>query len=186
MPTGTSGWRARKPAISVEAIGDLHPGIERALGRGLDHRPVGDRVGKGNADLDHVGAARDHRIEQFARWSRDRDRRASGTRRTRPRRCRAAARTSRRSGSCEGPAAAAPARRPCRRAPTSRRAGSPRAPARASLSAWASACADSNAHKMPSFSASRRNAASASASVAPTYCARPLSFRCACSGPTAG
>ena len=79
-------------------------GGERALRRGLDHRAVGDRVGEGDADLDHVGAALDDRVEQLRAGLADRDRRASGRRRTRLRR--PAARTWRRSGSCESAACA--------------------------------------------------------------------------------
>ena len=48
----------------LEAIADPHARRERALRRGLDHGPVGDRVGEGNSDLDHVGAALDDRVEQ--------------------------------------------------------------------------------------------------------------------------
>ena len=49
----------------VEAVADPDAGGERALRRGLDDRPVGDRVGEGNADLDHVRAALDHGVEQL-------------------------------------------------------------------------------------------------------------------------
>ena len=65
---------------------------------------------------------------------------------------RAAARTSRRSGSCRRPQQLLRlARHPCRRGPTGRRAGSRPARSSASFSAWASACADSNAQRMPSL-----------------------------------
>ena len=39
------------------------PARERPLGRRLDDRPVGDRVGEGDADLEHVGAAFDQGVE---------------------------------------------------------------------------------------------------------------------------
>ena len=70
MPTGTSRWRSRKPRDQVEAVADPDAGGERALRRGLDHRPVGDRIGEGNPDLDHVGAALDHARRAAARWFR--------------------------------------------------------------------------------------------------------------------
>ena len=75
-----------------------HPRPQRAQGRGLDHRAVGDGVAERNAKLDHVGPALDQRVEQGLRSSRDRDRRASGRPRTRPHWRRRSARTSRRSG----------------------------------------------------------------------------------------
>src|SRR5215472_14962140 len=50
----------------------------------------------------------------------------------------------------------------------------------------ASACADSRAGMIPSVSASRRHALSASVSEADTYSARPVSFNQACSGPMDG
>ena len=50
--------------MQVEAVADADAGLERALGRGLDHRAVGDRIGERNSDLDHVRAAFDQRIEQ--------------------------------------------------------------------------------------------------------------------------
>src|SRR5690606_21363277 len=56
----------------------------------------------------------------------------------------------------------------------------------ASLMAWATAWLDSSAGMMPSVRHRRWKAASASSSVMPTYSARPMSFRCACSGPTPG
>ncbi len=37
--------------------------VPRALGRGLDGRAVGDGVGEGDADFEHVGAAFDERVE---------------------------------------------------------------------------------------------------------------------------
>src|SRR6185312_2377103 len=55
-----------------------------------------------------------------------------------------------------------------------------------SSSARASACAGSSAGMIPSRSARRWNAASASSSVAGRYSARPESLRNACSGPTPG
>src|SRR5205085_9538411 len=48
----------------LKAITDSDTGRERALRCRLDDRTVGDRVGEGNAHLDHVGAALDHRVEQ--------------------------------------------------------------------------------------------------------------------------
>ena len=44
---------------ALEAGGGAHAGGERLLGGGADHRPVGERVGEGEADLDDVGAAGD-------------------------------------------------------------------------------------------------------------------------------
>ena len=44
---------------AVEAGGGSHTGCECLLGRGTNHRPVGQRVGEREADLDDVGAARD-------------------------------------------------------------------------------------------------------------------------------
>src|SRR6202034_4601326 len=55
-----------------------------------------------------------------------------------------------------------------------------------SLSAPATACADSIAGMMPSVRHSRRNASIASVSVIGRYSARPLSRSHACSGPTPG
>ena len=54
----------------LEAVADPHACRERALCGRLDHRPVGDRVGEGDADLDHVRAALDDGIEQAALVSR--------------------------------------------------------------------------------------------------------------------
>ena len=48
----------------LQAVADPDPGGERALRRRLDHRPVGDGVGEGDPDLDHVGAAVDESVEQ--------------------------------------------------------------------------------------------------------------------------
>jgi hypothetical protein len=56
----------------------------------------------------------------------------------------------------------------------------------ASFAAYAIACADSSAGRMPSVRQQRWNAASASSSVIDTYSARPLSLSHACSGPTPG
>ena len=106
MPTGTSRMARAKRGDQVEAIADSDPGAERALRRGLDHRPVGDRVGEGDADLDHVGAALDDARRAAPRWSPGRDRRASGRRRTRPRRARQPLEHGARSGSCDSSACA--------------------------------------------------------------------------------
>ena len=46
-----------------EAVGGADPGGERAFGGRLDDRAVGHRIGKWDADFDHVGAAFDRRIE---------------------------------------------------------------------------------------------------------------------------
>ena len=151
MPTGTSGWRARKPAIRSKQSATRTPACKRPLRRRLDHRPVGDRVGEGDADLDHVRAAVDQRVEQ-SRAGREvgiaehqeRAERALAAR---------AARTWRHSGSCEQRlrlrdvlvAAAGQA--------DEDRAVGLRS---ASFSAWASACADSNAQKIPSLFAPAR------------------------------
>ena len=48
-----------KAAEQLEAIADPDAGGQRALRRGLDHRPVGDGIGERDPDLDHVGAAFD-------------------------------------------------------------------------------------------------------------------------------
>ena len=50
-------------AEQVETVPRPDAGAQRPVGRGLDHRPVGDRIGEGDADLDHVGAARDEPVE---------------------------------------------------------------------------------------------------------------------------
>ena len=96
---GTSGCRARKPAIRSKQSPTRTPASERALRRRLDHRPVGDGIGEGDADLDHVGARRDDRVEQARAGlevgiaeHQERAERAFARR---------AARTWRRSGSCE-------------------------------------------------------------------------------------
>ena len=64
MPTGTSRMALAKSGNQVEAVGDANSRRERALRSGLDHRPVGNRVGEGYPDLDHVRAAFDQRVEQ--------------------------------------------------------------------------------------------------------------------------
>ena len=51
-------------ADQAETIADSHVYREGPLRRRLDHGPVRNRIGEGNADLDHVGAAFDNRIEQ--------------------------------------------------------------------------------------------------------------------------
>src|SRR5690606_26143711 len=61
-----------------------------------------------------------------------------------------------------------------------------RGSSRASFIAWAMAWLDSSAGRMPSVRVSLWKAASASSSVTPTYSARPVSLRKACSGPTPG
>ena len=48
----------------VQAIADSDACGERALRCGLDYGAVGDRVGEGNSDLDHVRAALDDCVEQ--------------------------------------------------------------------------------------------------------------------------
>ena len=48
----------------LEAVSDPHSRGERALRRRLDHRSVGDGIGKGDAQLDHVRSALDDRVEQ--------------------------------------------------------------------------------------------------------------------------
>ena len=147
MPTGTCGWRARKAAIIARQSPVRTPASSAACGRAGDHRAVGDRVGKGDAELDHVGPALDQGVEQSGGRPRARDGRASGTRRTRSRRAVGSARTSRHSGSSAASEQAvcdlAPC--PCRRAPTGRpRSAHPARPPRA-RSAWATAWALSSA-----------------------------------------
>ena len=44
----------------------MTPRGQRPLGGGLDDRAVGDRVGEGNAELEHVGAALDQGVEDAA------------------------------------------------------------------------------------------------------------------------
>src|SRR5262249_13255209 len=56
----------------------------------------------------------------------------------------------------------------------------------ASRTTHAMACADSSAGTIPSVTAKRPNAPTASSSVAAPYSARPVAASCACSGPTPG
>ena len=46
-----------------EAIRRPSPRRQRPRRSRLDHRPVGDRIGEGDADLQHVGAGLDQRVE---------------------------------------------------------------------------------------------------------------------------
>ena len=172
-----------KAGNQVEAIGDRDARIERALRRGLDHRPVGDRVGEGDSDLDHVGAARDDRIEQaragceirIAEHQERAERALAAPQPLEHRGIAAHASSALRLGDVLVAAAGqADEEDAVRLVPRQfQRVRERRARIR-------------SAQRMPSLSASALNAASASASVAPTYSARPLSLRCACSGPTAG
>ena len=112
-----------------QAIGGADPGLERLLGGLGDHRAVGDRVGEGNADLDHVAPALDQGVEQGGGARRGRDGRASGSRRTRFRSARGEALEHRGVAAHAAPRAiSGPGPCPCRRAPT----GRPRSPPRAS------------------------------------------------------
>ena len=169
MPIGTSWCLRRKSRDEAEAVADTDPAFQRALGRRLDHRTVGDRVGKRDADLDHVGTGFDHCIEQQALVSRS----GSPSIRNAPNAPspRAFSRSNMRGVTAHarwseqllrlGDVLVAAAGK----ADEDDASGS----ASASFNAWASACADSNAQTMPSLVASARNAASASSSVAPTY-----------------
>ena len=51
----------------LEDVRDLHPALERPVVARGDHRAVGDRVGVGNPDLDHVRAAADQLADEHAR-----------------------------------------------------------------------------------------------------------------------
>ena len=150
---------------------------ERARGGVVDHRPVGQRIREGDPELDQVGAGRGGRLARRQRGRRGPGTRPSGTASARPA-CRVRRRP-RRSG---------PPR--CRMLGAHRRAGAPRrslaehlgqvlvaAPregherhARASdcASSQAIAWAGSSAGRMPSSSATRLNAASASSSPTAT------------------
>ena len=67
-----SGWRSpsappassrscwRKSRTIAEHLRQADAARQRALARLLDHRAVGHRVGERHAELDHVGAGRDH------------------------------------------------------------------------------------------------------------------------------
>ncbi len=57
----------------------LTSALERAVIAGGDHRPVGDRVGIGNPDLDQMRAAIDQLGDQAVPSSPDRGRRPSQT-----------------------------------------------------------------------------------------------------------
>ena len=46
-----------------EAVRRRVPGGQRAHRRRLDDRAVGDRIGEGDSDLEHVGAAFDQGVE---------------------------------------------------------------------------------------------------------------------------
>src|SRR5690242_1039449 len=176
---------------------------ERALGRPLDHRPVGHRIGERNAELDDVGAGTDQCVEDRRRLGERRV--AGGHVRDQYRALRCALLLEHAVDAAHGLASIAPARmrgdaaqaaclarsatvamslspRPERL--TSRIAS--RASVGASLVAYASACADSSAGMMPSMRQQSWNAASGSSSVIDTYSARPLSLSHACSGPTPG
>ena len=52
---------------AVEAGARPHPLRERPLGRAADHRPVRERVGEGEAELEQVGAALDGRRGELRR-----------------------------------------------------------------------------------------------------------------------
>ena len=49
---------------AIPARGQRRAGAERALGRPLDHRTVGDRIGERHAEFDQVGAAAHQRRDQ--------------------------------------------------------------------------------------------------------------------------
>ena len=55
--SGVSPTRARTSREALEAGARPHPARERPLGGAPDHRPVGERVGEREAELDDVGAA---------------------------------------------------------------------------------------------------------------------------------
>ena len=61
---GYVGMPRAKICNELEAVADADACQEGPLRRGLDHRPVGDGIGEGNPDLDHVRACRDNRVEQ--------------------------------------------------------------------------------------------------------------------------
>ena len=56
-----------QPGRKVQAIAQVHAVLERDLGRVLDGRTFGDRVGKGNPKFEHVGAAGQGGAGQFPR-----------------------------------------------------------------------------------------------------------------------
>ena len=56
-----------KIAHHGEHVGQAHALRQRALAGTLDHRPVGHRIGKRNAELDDVGAIGDQRFHDAAR-----------------------------------------------------------------------------------------------------------------------
>ena len=64
--SGTSMRRSRR-AEDVEAGGGAHPLRERALAGAANDGPVGERVGKGNPELEQVGAAVDGRLGERGR-----------------------------------------------------------------------------------------------------------------------
>ena len=142
-------------------------GGQRALGRALDDRAVGQRIGKRHAHLEHVGAGAIERPQDLGR----------------PRQIRIAGRRVVTSPARRSPPQArervGDPRRHCSTVCTSL---SPRpdrftsntadAPSSgASFCAYATACADSSAGRIPSSRASVWNASSASASVTCAYSA---------------
>src|SRR3982751_1227054 len=159
-----------KVGNEIKAVGDANARIQRPLGRGLDHRSIGDRVGERNPDLDHVGTARDQGVEQGSAGLQ--------TRIAEHEECAERALAALRELAEHGGVAAhsnnlcawATSLSPRPDRPTTITASGFSS---ASFSPCARACADSNAHKIPSFSARALNAASASTSVTPTYWARP-------------
>ena len=96
---------------AVQALRGAHPATERALGGPLDHRSVGEGIGEGKAELDHVGARLDGGRGELGRLGladEVDDERLPHPPESPSRAFRATART-------------APPRGPCRRAPRGRR-----------------------------------------------------------------
>ena len=169
----TTGTRGATASQIAQHVVDARPARERARGGGLDHGPVGDRVGERHAELDQVGAAVDVRLRDRERRRRRPGSRPSG-RASAPRACRCR-RTRRRSAAAPVTVASVLIARP-RRSMTSARSLSPR-PDRQTRSivlsdgsrstTW-SACAVSSAGMMPSSRATSRTASSAWSSVTAT------------------
>ena len=61
------GHQLARAREHVEARARAHAALQRALARAADHRPVRERVGEREAELDDVGAAVDGRLRELRR-----------------------------------------------------------------------------------------------------------------------